>query len=137
MRLLTIDGNSILNRAYYGIRLLSNSKGQYTNAILGFINIYLKTIEEVQPDHVAIAFDLPAPTFRHKAYSEYKAQRKGMPDELAMQMQPLKELLTYLGITIVEKKGMRPMILSVLLLQLAPIVGANAMLLRAIEIASN
>jgi len=105
MRLLTIDGNSILNRAYYGIRLLSNSKGQYTNAILGFINIYLKTIEEVQPDHVAIAFDLPAPTFRHKAYSEYKAQRKGMPDELAMQMQPLKELLTYLGITIVEKEG--------------------------------
>ena len=105
MRLLTIDGNSILNRAYYGIRLLSNSKGQYTNAILGFINIYLKTIEEVQPDHVAIAFDLPAPTFRHKAYSEYKAQRKGMPDELAMQLQPLKELLTYLGITIVEKEG--------------------------------
>lgn len=105
MRLLTIDGNSILNRAYYGIRLLSNSKGQYTNAILGFINIYLKTIEEVQPDRVAIAFDLPAPTFRHKAYSEYKAQRKGMPDELAMQMQPLKELLTYLGITIIEKEG--------------------------------
>lgn len=105
MRLLTIDGNSILNRAYYGIRLLSNSKGQYTNAILGFINIYLKTIDEVQPDHVAIAFDLPAPTFRHKAYSEYKAQRKGMPDELAMQLKPLKELLTYLGITIIEKEG--------------------------------
>ena len=105
MKLLVIDGNSIVNRAFYGIRLLSNKKGQYTNAIFGFINIYQKSIAEVNPDAVAIAFDLKAPTFRHKFYSGYKSHRKGMPEELHQQMKPLKELLTALGIKIVECEG--------------------------------
>lgn len=105
MKLLVIDGNSIVNRAFYGIRLLSNKQGQYTNAIFGFINIYQKSISEVKPDAVAIAFDLKAPTFRHKFYSGYKAHRKGMPEELHQQMKPLKELLTALGIKIVECEG--------------------------------
>ena len=105
MRLLVIDGNSIVNRAFYGIKLLSNKKGQFTNAIFGFINIYQKNFNEVKPDAVAVAFDLKAPTFRHKFYSGYKAHRKGMPDELYQQMKPLKELLTSLGIKIVECEG--------------------------------
>ena len=77
MKLLAIDGNSILNRAYYGIRLLTNKNGVYTNAVLGFMNIYFKNFEEVKPDRVAVAFDLKAPTFRHKAVDTYKANRKG------------------------------------------------------------
>ena len=86
MKLLAIDGNSILNRAFYGIKLLSNKKGQFTNAIFGFMNIYLKNVSDVKPDAVAVAFDLKAPTFRHKAVSYYKANRKGMPPELAEQL---------------------------------------------------
>ena len=82
MRLLVIDGNSIVNRAFYGIKLLSTKSGYYTNAIYGFLNILLKLRENCKPDAVAIAFDVHAPTFRHKIYSEYKAQRKGMPDDL-------------------------------------------------------
>ena len=105
MRLLCIDGNSIMNRAFYGIRILTNSKGICTNAITGFMNIYLKEIEEVQPDCVAVAFDLRAPTFRHKANSSYKANRKGMPDELAQQMPLIKQLLALLGIKTVECEG--------------------------------
>lgn len=105
MRILAIDGNSIMNRAYYGIRLLSNTKGFFTNAITGFMNIYLKEFEIVKPDCVAVAFDLRAPTFRHKAVSSYKANRKGMPDELAMQMPKIKEILKDLGIKVVEAEG--------------------------------
>lgn len=105
MKLLAIDGNSILNRAYYGIRLLTNKNGVYTNAIFGFMNIYFKNFEEVQPDCVAVAFDLKAPTFRHKAADFYKANRKGMPEELAQQLPLVKELLTYMGIKIVECEG--------------------------------
>lgn len=105
MRLLVIDGNSIVNRAFYGIKLLSTKDGQFTNGIYGFLNILIKLKEECQPDRVAIAFDLKAPTFRHKMYDGYKAGRKGMPPELASQMPILKELLTYLGYTIVEKEG--------------------------------
>lgn len=105
MKLLAIDGNSIMNRAYYGIKLLSNSKGQFTNALTGFMNIYLKEIGEVTPDCVAVAFDLKAPTFRHKASAAYKANRKGMPAELAQQMPVIKELLGDLGIKIVECEG--------------------------------
>ncbi len=105
MKLLAIDGNSIMNRAFYGIRILSNSKGQFTNAITGFMNIYLKELGEVSPDCVAVAFDLKAPTFRHKANAAYKANRKGMPDELAQQMPVIKELLTSMGIKIVECEG--------------------------------
>ena len=105
MRLLAIDGNSIMNRAFYGIKLLSNSKGRYTNAITGFMNIYLKELEAVKPDHVAVAFDLKAPTFRHKANAAYKANRKGMPEELAEQMPQIKALLSELGIAVVTCEG--------------------------------
>ncbi len=93
MNYLVIDGNSILNRAFYGIRLLSNREGVYTNALLGFCNILLKTVEEEQPDGVCVCFDLKAPTFRHKAFVDYKAGRRPMPEELAMQLPLLKELL--------------------------------------------
>ncbi len=105
MRLLAIDGNSIMNRAFYGIRLLSNSKGFFTNALTGFMNIYLKELETVKPDCVAAAFDLKAPTFRHKAVSSYKANRKGMPDELGMQMPMIKQILEELGVTVLEQEG--------------------------------
>lgn len=105
MKLLAIDGNSIMNRAFYGIKLLSNSKGQFTNALTGFMNIYLKEIGEVKPDCVAVAFDLKAPTFRHKANAAYKANRKGMPEELAQQMPVIKEFLGDLGIKIVQCEG--------------------------------
>lgn len=105
MRLLVIDGNSIVNRAFYGIRLLTTKDGQFTNGIYGFMNILIKLKQECEPDRVAIAFDVHAPTFRHKMYDEYKAGRKGMPDELRSQMPVLKELLTLLGYTVVEKEG--------------------------------
>lgn len=105
MKLLLIDGNSIMNRAYYGIRLLSNKKGTFTNALTGFMNIYMKLLKEEQPDRVGVAFDLKAPTFRHKMYEGYKATRHGMPDELAQQMPIIKELLKALGVTLIEKEG--------------------------------
>jgi len=105
MKLLAIDGNSILNRAFYGIRLLSNKKGVFTNAIFGFMNIYLKNFSDVRPDAVAVAFDLRSPTFRHKAASYYKANRKGMPEELAQQLPLVKELLGLMGIKVIECEG--------------------------------
>ena len=92
MKLLALDGNSILNRSFYGIRLLTTKSGAYTNAIYGFLTVLHKLKEDVAPDAVAIAFDLPAPTFRHKEYAGYKAGRKGMPPELFSQMAPLKEI---------------------------------------------
>ena len=104
-KLLIIDGNSIINRAFYGIRLLTNSKGMYTNAIYGFLNIMLKHMEDISPEYVAVAFDLKAPTFRHKMYDKYKAQRKGMPEELKMQMPVMKEILSAMNVTILEKEG--------------------------------
>jgi len=105
MRLLVIDGNSIVNRAFYGIKLLTTKDGQFTNGIYGFMNILIKLRQECDPDRVAVAFDVHAPTFRHKMYDAYKAGRKGMPDELRSQMPILKELLTLLGYTIIEKEG--------------------------------
>lgn len=105
MKLLVVDGNSILNRAFYGIRLLTTKDGQFTNAIYGFLTMLLKIQEDVTPDAVAIAFDLKAPTFRHNAYDGYKSNRKGMPEELHQQLQPLKDLLTLLGYTIITKEG--------------------------------
>ena len=105
MKLLAIDGNSILNRAYYGVKALTTKNGEFTNGIYGFLNILLKLTDEVKPDAVACAFDLRAPTFRHKMYEGYKAQRKGMPNELASQLQPLKDLLRALGYVIVECEG--------------------------------
>ncbi len=105
MKLLVIDGNSIINRAFYGIKMLTTKDGRFTNGIYGFMNILSKLNDEYSPNAVAIAFDLKAPTFRHKMYDGYKAQRKGMPPELAQQMPVLKELLTTLGYTIIEKEG--------------------------------
>ena len=105
MKLLAIDGNSIMNRAYYGIRVLSNKKGVYTNALLGFMNIYLKNFDALKPDAVAVAFDLKKPTFRHTAVASYKANRKGMPEELAQQMPLIKEILKAMGIKIIECEG--------------------------------
>ena len=105
MRILVVDGNSIINRAFYGIRPLTNKDGQFTHAIYGFLTMLNKIQNEEKPDAVAIAFDLKAPTFRHKAYSLYKANRKGMPPELASQMPQLKELLGLLGYKIVTCEG--------------------------------
>ena len=105
MRLLVIDGNSIANRAFYGIKLLTTKDGQFTNAIYGFLNILLKLKAECEPDAIAVAFDLKAPTFRHEMYSDYKAGRKGMPNELRSQMPLIKEILGYLGCSVVEKEG--------------------------------
>lgn len=105
MKLLVLDGNSILNRAFYGIKLLTTKDGRYTNAIYGFLNILIKLEQDVKPDSVAVTFDLKAPTFRHKMYSEYKAGRKPMPPELAEQMPVLKDLLDALGYRIITKEG--------------------------------
>lgn len=105
MKLLAIDGNSIMNRAFYGIKMLTNAKGFFTNAITGFMNIYLKEIEAVKPDCVVVAFDLKAPTFRHKKVATYKANRKGMPPELFQQMPVIKQILSALGVKIIEKEG--------------------------------
>lgn len=105
MLLLAVDGNSILNRAFYGIKVLTTKDGFYTNAVTGFMNTLLREIGEVKPDAVAVAFDLKAPTFRHQKCAFYKANRHGMPDELAMQLPKVKELLTDLGIPILEISG--------------------------------
>ena len=105
MKILAIDGNSILNRAFYGIRALSTKDGRFTNGIYGFLTILMKLRDEVKPDGVAIAFDLKAPTFRHKMYDGYKANRHGMPPELAQQMPVLKELLVALGYKIISLEG--------------------------------
>ena len=105
MKLLIIDGNSIVNRAFYGIKALSNKKGVFTNAITGFFNILLKLEANFKPDGIAAAFDLKFPTFRHKLYSEYKGTRKPMPEELAMQMPYVKQILTAMGIAVVEQEG--------------------------------
>ena len=104
-KLLIIDGNSIINRAFYAIRTLTTQSGLNTNGIYGFLNIYFKVVEEEKPGFIAVAFDLAAPTFRHKMYSEYKGTRKGMPPELAEQMPVLREVLTAMGIPYIEMEG--------------------------------
>ncbi len=103
--LLCIDGNSILNRAFYGIRLLTAKDGTPTNALYGMINIFTKQIEEYQPDFAAVAFDLKAPTFRHKMYGEYKAGRHAMPEELALQMPIAKQIVPMLGLHVLQREG--------------------------------
>lgn len=105
MKLLLIDGNSIMNRAFYGIRLLTNKNGMPTNALTGFMNIYFKLMKEEQPDRIAAAFDLKAPTFRHKMYADYKGTRHAMPEELAAQMPIIKDILRSLGISVLEIEG--------------------------------
>ncbi len=104
-KVLLIDGHSILNRAFYGLPNLTNSKGQHTNAVLGFINILLKLMDEEKPTHMFVAFDVHQPTFRHEIYKEYKGTRKGMPDELREQVPLLKEVLKAMGVSMVEKGG--------------------------------
>lgn len=104
-KLLILDSNSILNRAFYGVRYLSAKDGTPTNAIYGFLNILLKLIKEQEPDYICAAFDVKAPTFRHKQYEGYKAQRKPMPEGLAAQMPLAKDVLRAMGITILEKEG--------------------------------
>ena len=105
MKLMVLDGNSLVNRAFFGIKLLTTKDGRYTNAIYGFQNILLNLLAAHKPDAVAIAWDERAPTFRHNAYDGYKATRHGMPEELAQQMPVLKELLTDLGFVQVSKAG--------------------------------
>ena len=104
-KLLVIDGNSILNRAFYGIRLLTNKDGLYTNAVYGMATIIERHIANLSPDYCAVAFDLKAPTFRHKMYDAYKANRKGMPDELAVQLPYAKECMEYMGCKVLSLEG--------------------------------
>ncbi len=107
-KLVLIDGNSIMNRAFYGImgsKMLTTKDGKYTNAVYGFLAILFKLIEDINPEYMAVAFDLKAPTARHKLYEGYKATRKGMPEELAMQMPMIKEILRAMNIDIIEKEG--------------------------------
>jgi len=107
-RLVLIDGNSILNRAFYGImgtNMLQTEDGTYTNAVYGFLAIMFKILDSLNPEYMAVAFDMRAPTFRHKMYSEYKGTRKGMPDELVAQMPMIKEVLNAMNIRIIEKEG--------------------------------
>ncbi|MBQ3145173.1 MAG: DNA polymerase I [Clostridia bacterium] len=107
-KLVLIDGNSIINRAFYGImgnKMLMTEDGTYTNAVYGFLSILFKILEDIEPKYLAIAFDLKAPTKRHEMYDKYKANRKGMPDELASQMPILKEVLRAMNICIIEKEG--------------------------------
>ncbi len=104
--ILLIDGHSILNRAFYGVPPLTNSKGLHTNAVYGFLNMMLKAVDDICPDHIAVAFDLPAPTFRHKMYSEYKGTRKKMPDELVEQVPLIQSALDAMNISILKKEGL-------------------------------
>ena len=105
MKLMVIDGNSIVNRAFYGVRMLNTRDGRPTNAVFGFVNILLKLLEQEKPDAVCCTFDLRAPTFRHLAYDGYKATRKGMPEELAVQMPILKQVLDAMNIPRYELSG--------------------------------
>ena len=107
-KFVLVDGNSIMNRAFYGImgsKMLTTTDGTYTNAVYGFLAILFKLLEDVKPKYIAVAFDLKAPTARHKMYEGYKANRKGMPDELAEQMPIIKEILKAMNIDIIEKEG--------------------------------
>ena len=104
-KIVLIDGHSILNRAFYGLPDLTNSEGLHTNAVYGFLNILFRTLEEEQPQYLAVAFDVHAPTFRHQMYADYKGTRKPMPSELREQVPMLKEVLRAMDIELVEKAG--------------------------------
>ena len=105
MKLLAIDGNSLVNRAFYGVRPLTSPKGEPTNAVYGFLNMYLKLLDEHKPDCVCVCFDVHAKTFRHIEFEQYKAQRKPMPEELKAQMPVIKEMLDYMGVPRLEAEG--------------------------------
>ena len=104
-KILLIDGHSILNRAFYGLPDLTNSEGKHTGAVYGFLNILFRTIEEEKPQYLTVAFDLKAPTFRHKMFEAYKGTRKPMPEELREQVPLIKEMLTAMGVNVVTKEG--------------------------------
>ncbi len=104
-KIVLIDGHSILNRAFYGMPDMTTSKGEHTNAVLGFLNIMFKILEEEKPDYLTVAFDTHYPTFRHEMFKEYKGTRKGMPDELHAQVPVIKEVLKAMKITVIEKPG--------------------------------
>ena len=107
-RLVVIDGNSIMNRAFYGIignRVLRTEDGTYTNGVYGFLAIMFKILEDLKPEYLAVAFDLKAPTKRHLMYAEYKGTRHAMPEELVAQMPIIKEILNAMNIAIIEKEG--------------------------------
>ena len=104
-KLVLIDGNSLINRAFYAMPVLSTKDGVVTNAVYGFMNMFFKMLSDVKPTYVAVAFDVKAPTFRHKLFSEYKGTRKPMPDELRPQIPLLKEVLALMNVTIIEKPG--------------------------------
>ncbi len=104
-KIVLIDGHSILNRAFYGLPDMTTSKGEHTNAVLGFINIMFKILEEEKPDYLTVAFDTHHPTFRHDMYAAYKGTRKGMPEELREQVPLMKEVLKAMNITVIEKPG--------------------------------
>ena len=107
-KLVLVDGNSIMNRAFYGImgsKMLMTDDGTYTNAVYGFLAILFKLIEDIEPQYIAVTFDLKAPTARHKMYEGYKANRHAMPDELAQQMPIIKDILRDMNIAIIEKEG--------------------------------
>ena len=107
-KIIAIDGNSIMNRAFYGImgsKMLMTKDGKYTNAVYGFLAILFRLLEDIDPKYLVVSFDLKKPTARHKLYEGYKANRKGMPDELAEQMPIIKEILTAMNIDIVEMEG--------------------------------
>ena len=107
-KLVVIDGNSILNRAFYGImgnKMLQTADGTYTNAVYGFLNIMFKVMDNIKPEYLVVAFDVKSPTKRHELYKEYKGTRKGMPDELASQMPIIKSVLQAMNIKVIEKAG--------------------------------
>lgn len=104
-KLLVVDGNSILNRAFYGIRPLKTKDGLFTNAIYGMVNIVNKHLEAYTPDYFAVAFDMRAPTFRHAFSEAYKANRHGMPEELACQLEPAKDCMRAMGAAVIEMEG--------------------------------
>ena len=104
-KILVIDGNSIINRAYFGMRPLTTKDGIHTNAVYGFINILNKLCDMEKPDGVAVAFDLKAPTFRHRMFADYKAGRKPSPDDLIKQFPVVKELCRAMGISVLEMEG--------------------------------
>ena len=105
MKLMILDGNSIVNRAFYGVRTLNAPDGTPTNAVYGFLAILQRLLDEQKPDALCVSVDLNAPTFRHRAYEGYKAQRHPMPEELAVQMPLLKETLDAMGVVRFEKEG--------------------------------
>ena len=105
-KIVLIDGHSILNRAFYGVPDLTNAEGLHTNAIYGFLNILFKILEEERPDYLTVAFDVHAPTFRHKMFSDYKGTRKPMAEELRQQVPVMKEVLRAMKIKIVEQEGL-------------------------------